>query len=278
MNRKVTISVIISVYNPADYTRLRQAVLSVVRQTFRDWELLLYDDGCGEPAARAIREAAGLDSRIRLIRSGRNRGLAHALNACLRLAEGTYIARMDDDDISRPDRLENQIAFLRAHPRYQWVGSNAELVDAEGAWGLLTVPEEPQKRDFLFNSPYIHPTVLFRKAVLLRYGGYSASPRHRLLEDYELFMRLHADGCRGYNLQEPLLQYWEGRDSYRKRTYRRRVREMRLRAAGFRTLGLHTQAALPYVIKPLLVGALPAPVYRFIRRRHRRSPERSETL
>lgn len=275
MNHRVTVSIIMSAYNPADLMRLRQAVLSVVRQSFRDWELLLYDDGSDDPAARAIREAAGLDGRIRPVRSDRNRGLAHALNACIRLAGGAYVARMDDDDISRPDRLDKQLAFLRTHPRFQWVGSNAQLVDAQGAWGLLAVPEEPQERDFLFNSPYIHPSVLFRKAVLLRHGGYSTAPRHRLLEDYEMFMRLHAAGCRGYNLQEPLLQYWEGRDSYRKRTYGRRVREMRLRAAGFRTLGLPAAAALPYVIKPLLVGALPAPVYRLIRRR-RQGAERSE--
>lgn len=261
------ISVIMGVYNPESIPRFLEAVRSVARQSFRDWELLLYDDGSAAGYAADIERAAGLDERITLLRGGRNRGLAHALNACIQRAGGRYIARMDDDDFSKPERLEKQYRFLETHPQYQWVGSTAELKDAEGIWGLLAVPEIPQAKDFLWNSPYIHPSVLFRKEALVHSGGYNASPAFLQCEDYELFMRLHSAGGRGYNFQQPLLQYWEDGQSYKKRTYRRRIREMRTRYRGFRQLGLLNAGSFPYVLKPLLAGAVPPAVRRRVRRR-----------
>lgn len=267
MKPTVSVTVIMGVFNPPSPKRLLEAVSSIVRQTFRDWELILYDDGSQEKYIPLLRRAARLDKRIRLFRESRNQGLAHALNASIRLAAGEWIARMDDDDISLPDRLEKQVAFLRSHPQYQWVGSNAQLIDRTGVWGLQSMPVRPQARDFLSHSPYIHPSVLFRKKILLENGGYRESKDYRQCEDYELFMRLHQKGYRGYNLQEPLLQYWEDLASYRKRTYSRRMREMRLRYQGFERLGLSRAATLPYVLEPLAVGAVPAPLLRFLRKR-----------
>ena len=273
MENSVKISVVMGVYNPHP-RRLAEAVDSLLQQSFRDWELLLFDDGSTYFSA-AVRRTAEKDPRIRCFRGEQNRGLAYALNRCLALAKGDYIARMDDDDIARADRLGKQYAFLEAHPSYQWVGSNAALFDDGGVWGMLQVPERPRREDFLSNSPYIHPSVLFRKTALVQIGGYSLAPRHRQLEDYELFMRLHRNGLRGYNLQEPLLQYREDAAAYAKRGYRRRIREARLRLEGFRKLGLLRPSTLPYAVKPLAVGALPVPLYQWIRRRNH-LPERRE--
>ena len=180
---------------------------------------------------------------------------------------------MDDDDVSKPDRFQKQLDFLETHSQYQWVGSLAELVDSHGVWGIESVPETPQGRDFLWNSPYIHPSVLFRAGVLLEHGGYD--PSHSVLqcEDYELFMRLHSRGNQGYNLQEPLLQYREGRDSYRKRTYRRRIREMKVRYRGFQDLGILRPGTFFYVMKPLLVGAVPASAHHSIKHWRKKKPQ-----
>lgn len=273
MNDTVSISVIMGVYNPASHRRFFEAVESILRQSRPDWEMLLYDDGSSPPSERLIRRASRLDKRIRYSRGDENRGLAHALNVCIRQAQGRYIARMDDDDLSMPDRLEKQAAFLEAHPSIQWVGSNAELRDEKGVWGFQKMPEKPQTKDFLFNSPYIHPTVMFHRDVLLRHGGYNESSRLYLCEDYELFMRLHRQGERGYNLQEPLLQYWESYESCRKRTFRRRIREMNVRYHGFKELGILEAATMPYVLKPLLMGAIPAPVHHYINKRTKRYEE-----
>lgn len=266
MDNRVRISVAMGVYRPRDFSRLYQAVESLMAQTFPHWELLLYDDGSPSPYSGAIRRAAGLDPRVRYLRGEENRGLAFALNQCLAHSQGEYLARLDDDDACAPRRLEKQLAFLEAHPQYQWVGSNAELMDAGGVWGLQKMPEIPEKRDFLFNSPYLHPTVLFRREALAQAGGYDPSPRYRLCEDYELFFRLHQRGMRGYNLQEPLLRYWEDYASQRRRTYRRRLRELRLRYRGFRQLGILGPGTFCYVLKPLAVGAVPAPVHHTVRR------------
>lgn len=273
MDDSVNISVIMGVHNPRSHKRFFEAVESILRQSRPDWELLIYDDGSTSPSQKLIRRASRLDKRIRYWRSDQNRGLAHALNACIRQAKGRYIARMDDDDLSKPDRLEKQAAFLDTHKQFQWVGSNAELMDEKGVWGFQKMPEMPHTKDFLFNSPYIHPTVLFRREVLLRHSGYNESPRMNLCEDYELFMRLHRQGERGYNLQEPLLQYWENYESYRKRTFRRRIREMKLRYHGFKEMGILEAATMPYVLKPLLAGAIPAPVHHYINRHTKRHEE-----
>ena len=266
MKKQVEISIITGVYNPQPGPLLG-AVQSMIRQSCEDWEWILYDDGSNEEYAVLIRRAAALDGRILVFRNSQNHGLAYALNECLRCADGRYIARMDADDLSAPDRLSKQRRFLDNHPQYQWVGSNAELFDGSGVWGFQKMPEIPQRKDFLFNSPYIHPSVMFRKETLLKNGGYRVSPKYRLCEDYELFMRLHRNGGRGYNLQQPLFRYREDYESQKKRNYRRRVRETSLRYHGFRELGILNRNTFPYVLKPLLVGAVPVPVHHYIRRR-----------
>ena len=260
------ISVIMSVYNPENSISLFQAVKSIQEQTFQEWELILYDDGSREEYARFIREAAALDERILYFRCKENHGLAFALNACICLSHGTYIARMDGDDLSRKDRLENQYEFLECYPQYQWVGSNARLMDGRRFWGIQKMPPIPDKRDFLFCSPYIHPSVMFRKSVLTACGGYSTLPENRQCEDYELFMRLYEKGFRGYNLQEPLLAYREEERSYERRTFARRLREMRLRMQYFKRLELLDLTGFCYGLKPLAAGMVPGSVQHFIRK------------
>ncbi len=277
MDKQVKISVIMGVFNPDGNKNVFRAVESIIQQSFQDWELILYNDGSGEKGSRVIRRAAGMDRRIVYLENHRNNGLAYALNQCIRRSSGEYIARMDDDDISKPERLEKQYTFLEKHPEYQWVGSAAELMDQEGVWGILRMPEIPEKTHFLFNSPYIHPSVMFRREVLIQNQGYCHSREILHCEDYELFMRLHQNGCQGYNIQEPLLRYWEDYHSYKKRTYRRRIREMRLRYTGFRDLGLLRGSTIPYVLKPLLVGAVPPTIHYLINKRSRRRLRNQES-
>jgi len=263
---KVEISVIMGVFNPEDRGQLYQAAMSIINQSFQQWEMIICDDGSGAKYIDTIKMTAELDYRIKYIRSNRNRGLAHALNQGIPVSRGKYIARMDADDISKPYRLKRLYNFLEAHPQYDWVGSNSELFDDDGVWGIGITQEIPAKKDFLEHSPYIHPSVMFRREVLIKMNGYKVSKLTARCEDYELFMRLHKHGYQGYNIQEELIEYRENHNSYVRRKYKYCIREMQVRLKGFRKLGILNIQTSPYVIKPLIVGLLSPRMLGYIKR------------
>lgn len=265
MRRNVKISVLMGVHNPRR-ERLERAVSSVIGQTMEEWELILCDDGSDSSYTEMIRETAETDERIHCIKNEQNRGLAYTLNRCMKQAKGQYFARMDDDDESRPERFRKQYEFLEAYPEYGWVGSGAELFADGKVWGVRSVPEKPEAKDFLCSSPYIHPSVMFRRKTLEKNQGYISAEVTRRCEDYELFMRLHARGCRGYNIQETLLRYRDDADTWRRRLPRYRVNEMKIRYRGFCQLGILKAATVPYVIRPLAGAVVPLALMRYIHR------------
>lgn len=263
------ISVIMGVYNPVRH-KLFQALRSIINQTFENWEIILYDDASCSECQGLIQEAAALDSRIQIVHGDKNKGLAYALNRCIKLAKGNYIARMDDDDACLPTRFEKQLLFLEQNPEYDWVGSNAVLFDGSGIWGETVVPEKPDKNDFLRFSPYIHPSVIFRREVFFRNRGYIVSQVTKRCEDYELFMRLHIRGYKGYNIQENLFLYREDPAAYTKRKMQYRYNEMKIRYRGFKRLGILTPGTLPYVFRPIVGGMIPVGLASYMLRRNKR--------
>lgn len=264
------VSVLLCTKNP-NPTRLHEAILSVCRQQYPRWELILYDDASDNHGQAATQSAASLDARIRLVRGSVSRGLAHALNCAVQSAKGAYLARMDDDDRCAPERFLHQMAFLSAHPEYDWVGSFAKRFDDMGVWGDFTVPITPTAHDFLHNSPFIHPSVMFRAQSLARVGGYNESETCRFCEDYELFLRMAAMGMRGVNLPLPLLFYREDRASYQKRTVKRRFSEAAVRFRGFSALRLPFMKKLLYTAKPLALCLVPRGAQYAVKRRLARS-------
>lgn len=196
-----------SVYNGERF--LVPAIESVLAQTFRDFEFLILDDGSSD-ASRAIGEAyAARDSRIRLI-ARENRGLVASLNQLLTEARAPLVARMDADDICRPERFERQIAFLAGHPDHGVVGSRTIDIDENDTRFHQDLAEHPLTyEEFLAHitsdGPLLaHPTVMYRRQVVLEAGGYHAAFRH--CEDYDLWLRL-AHRTRIANLPERLLLY-----------------------------------------------------------------------
>ncbi len=261
----IEISVIMGVYNQKDRRALEQAVDSILDQTFTAFEFLIYDDGSCMEEAETIRKLAAKDGRIRLLRGEKNQGLANALNACLKAAKGRYLARMDADDISAPERLQTQKKYLDKHPEYAFVGLNAELFDEAGTWGFRQMTEHPGPAEFLKYSPYIHPTVMFRREVLEAAGGYLVTKDTRRCEDYELFMRLYNMGFHGSNMQVNLFSYRENRRNYDKRTMLMRIAEMKIRYHGFRSMGILNGKNMIYVVKPVLLFFLPNGIKKIIR-------------
>lgn len=245
------------VYLPGEDTRdLEAAVGSVLEQTFSDFEFLICDDGSGPQARAALEKAAAGDPRIRLVRGAGAVTLPAKLNRCIREAKGRYLARMDADDLSLPQRFEKQTAFLDGRQDIAFVGCNVNLISDGRVYGERVFPPYPMPMDFRFSMPFIHPALLFRADAMRAVGGYSEEKRAELCEDYDLLLRMYAAGFVGCNLQEKLFSYRVGPQDYRKRKYRHRINEARTRFVRFRELGLLPQA-LPYVVKPLVVGLLP---------------------
>lgn len=251
------LSVIMGVYNQKNKEELYRAVDSVLKQSYSEFEFIIYDDGSEEAEASLLKDLEKCDDRIRVIRGEENKGLAYGLNQCLKASSGKYIARMDADDISKVDRFRTQIDFLEANSRYGWCGCSAELFDSEGFWGKRIMTLEPGIADLLKYSPYIHSSVIFRKNVLEEAGGYLVTRDTQRCEDYELFLRLHAMGYCGYNLQETLFCYQEDRLRYDKRRLKHRISEMKIRYFGFRKLGIVPIKTLGYVVKPVIMMFVP---------------------
>ena len=250
------ISVIMGIFNGAD--TLDEAIDSICKQTFDDWELIICDDGSTDSSIKKLTEWCNRDKRIKLIKNMINKGLAATLNHCLEYSLGDYIARMDDDDISYPERFAEQVKFLDNHPEYAFVSSVVDCFD-----GKLIVrnrfwrKEEPQKKDFLSGTQFVHPATMFRRESLLKIGGYREGRITRRTEDYDLFMRLYAVGFKGYNIQKPLLRYTVNVEGMRKKSlYRYRLDEARVRYWGFKELGLLPKGLI-YVLRPLVVGLIP---------------------
>lgn len=238
---------------------LMRSVWSILGQTFWNLELLICDDGSATDARDWLEKLEGREKRVHLVRPGGCLCLPDKLNACMRIAGGNFFARMDDDDFSHPDRFTKQLAFLEEHLEFAFVGSNVNLCREGRAVGIRTLPMFPTVKDFYMTQPYIHPTLLFRRAALETVGGYSEDRHCKLCEDYDLLLRLYTKGFRGANLQETLLDYTVPATAKGNRTMGHRWNETVTRWRRFRELGV-LPGALPYVVKPLVVGLLPEKV------------------
>lgn len=259
------ISVIMGVYNCKNFAALNRSVDSIISQSYEDWEFLICNDGSDDGlTAKYLDKIKHKDQRIKIISYKENHGLAYALNYALRFAQGKYIARMDDDDISHPNRFDKQVCFLEQNSQYSFVGSNANVFNDTGIWGVLEMPEFPDKSSFFWNIPFIHPTMMFRKKDLLAVGGYSTDDINRRCEDYTLVMDMYSMGYKGYNFQECLLDYFYENGSRKYRPMKDRVAEAKVRFRGYRKNGIFFKG-LPFIIKPLLIGLIPQFIFKKIK-------------
>lgn len=273
---KPAISVIMGVYNQWNEDILREAVSSILNQTFTDFEFIIWDDGSHPSVAKTIQSLSGLDERIKIAGKDKNCGLAYSLNACIGMAQGKYIARMDADDRSLPQRLERQFEFLESHPEYAWCGCNTNLFDQNGIWGIRRMPQVPVLSDYLKFSPYVHPTVMFRAKLFDVNEGYLESEETLRCEDYEIFMRFLECGLQGYNLQEILFCYREDKESYQRRKFGFRVKEAKLRYRNFQKMGILFPLGWLYVLRPIAGGILPSKLISYLKRREGMKVRREE--
>lgn len=193
------ISVIMPAYNAQQY--IAEAIDSILGQTFSDFELIVLNDCSRDATGEIVRSYS--DSRLVYVENEENLGVAGTLNRGLALASGEYIARMDSDDISLPQRFAQQVAFLDANPQVIACGSNAILFgDTQGKTEMPTDDRSIRLRMALTN-PFVHPSMMLRKSALEGIG-YDCTFEGR--EDYRMWMVLSQRG-ELQNLPQPLLQY-----------------------------------------------------------------------
>lgn len=201
-NNQPEVTVLMPVFNASKY--LDEAIVSILNQTFTDFEFLIINDGSTDNSLEIIQQYA--DIRIRVINQ-KNTGVAIALNNGLSLATGTYICRFDADDICEPERIEKQLNFLKHNPEYCIVGSDATYILENGEYlfnykcpGHLH--EEIVNKIYL-HCPFIHSAVMYNKDIVLEAGAYS--PFAHNFEDYLLWVNLAKKG-KMKNLPDPFIK------------------------------------------------------------------------
>lgn len=198
------VSVLMPVYNAERY--VGEAVRSILEQTFSDFEFIVIDDGSTDRSGEQLAELAAGDSRMRLVRRP-NTGYLRALNEGLAYCSGEFVARMDADDVSLPERFERQIDYLRAHPDCLAVGCGMLRIDADGdpicAEPMPTAHEEIVARLLKGLGALPHPGAMIRREAIVAAGGYREA--YYGAEDHDLWLRL-ADRGQLANLPEPLVK------------------------------------------------------------------------
>ena len=182
------VSVILPVYNGAVY--LREAIESILDQSYANFELIIINDGSRDDSERIIKSIP--DARIRYY-CQENQGLPATLNRGIELSRGEFIARQDQDDISFPQRLERQVEFLETHPRCGMLGTWAEIwVNDVRTDRAHRHPADNVTLQYslLFNNPFVHSSVMIRREVFERVGLYCNDRSRQPPEDYELWSRV----------------------------------------------------------------------------------------
>lgn len=204
MKNKPLISVILPIFNSEKY--IEEAIRSILDQTYKKFELILINDGSTDGTKNKLKQIS--DERITLLNNKMNRGLVFSLNKGIKYAKGKYIARMDADDISQPERFEKQVKFLEKNTDYVMVGTGTEIVDVNGdkAGRYLNHPTTNEVLQFklLFGCPFVHSSMMIRADILKELNGYC----NIFPEDYDLWSKI-VSKYKVANLGEILHQYRE---------------------------------------------------------------------
>lgn len=254
-NKKPKVSVIMALYNVQN--ELEKSVQSILSQTYDNIEIIMCDDCSTDETLKIAKKLAKKDKRIILLENTKNLKSGKTRNKCIEKATGKYIAIQDADDYSESTRIEKQVNFLEKNSNYFYVSSSVYRFNEEGIWGEYhSWTDNPQDKDFLWGLPYVHPSTMFRRKALDKINGYRVAKDTTRTEDFDLFLRLHIIGYRGYNLKECLYYYNENIDAYMRRKYRYRIDEAKTRFNAYKKLHLMPIGCI-YALKPLIVGLIP---------------------
>jgi len=198
------VDVVMAVYNGERH--LSAALDGVLAQTFRDFDLIVVDDGSNDRTVSMLGDYAARDARVRVIQSPRNMGLVHTRNACLAACRAPLMAIADADDLFAPERLQKQVDFLDRHPDVGFLGTNATLIDSDGhqigRQQQLPLDDGRIRFELLLGGCFWNTSTIYRTDLVRKAGAYRAG--YDGVEDYDLWSRL-LSLTRAANLPERLV-------------------------------------------------------------------------
>lgn len=261
---KYRISVLMGIYNCG--ATLDEALQSLYDQTFKDFKIILCDDGSSDNTYEVAKAHADAHYNVVLIKNDRNRGLNYTLNHCLEYADTEYCARMDGDDTCDPTRFEKELNFLDTHPEYAIVSAPMHHFDEKGIFKTGTGHGEPKPTDYPKSVPFCHAPCMVRTEAYKAVGGYTVSDKLLRQEDYHLWLKMYEKGYHGYMLDEPLYNMRDDRNALARRNWVSRKNEAYVKYLACKMLKLPPWYYI-YSLKPIILYLLPKRVYRFLHNR-----------
>jgi len=199
------VSILMPSYNAEKY--IEEAITSILNQTFTDFEFIIIDDNSVDSTISIVEKYKKLDDRIVLLRNTENLKMAKALNVGIKVAKGKFLARMDADDWSYPDRIRKQVLYMQKHPEVGILGGSMEIINEKGKKigrrDYSCTDVEIRSKVFRY-SPFSHPLIMLRKSSLDKVGYYNSL--YNPAEDYELYFRL-GEIAKFANLSDALIKY-----------------------------------------------------------------------
>lgn len=274
-------SVLMSVYYKENPEWLDYSIKSMMNQTVKPNEFVLVEDG---PLTKDLDSV--IDNYIKeypkifkIVKIKKNGGLGPALELGIKKCTNEYIARMDSDDYSLPNRIEEQFKVFEMHPELELVGTNVEEFEGtiENVNCHVVLPESHEEI-FKFSKkrcPFRHPSLLYKKEAILRAGNYR---EFYLCEDYDLYVRLLRTGCKCYNIQKPLVYMRIGEDFYKRRggwKYMKTILKFKNEQLknGYFTFFEYLRTTIPHIIVCLLPNSWRDWVYRNLLRKKTKKGE-----
>ena len=264
-NDSTRISVIMGIYNCGP--TLAEALDSLLAQTCQDFKVIMCDDDSRDNTCEIAQSYVDrFPGKFILIKNEKNMGLNFTLNHCLEYADTEYVARMDGDDLSTPERFQTELDFLDSHPQYSIVSTPMHYFDEKGIFRTGTGGYEVSERHFLNGSPFCHAPCMVRTKAYQDVKGYTVETKLLGVEDYHLWFKMYAAGHRGYVLEKPLYKMRDDRNAASRRTFGRYLRVSRVMLRGFDMLQMPAIYRV-FALKPIVTAILPNRIYNLFHRR-----------
>lgn len=261
---KPRITVIMGIYNCAD--TLIEALESLEAQTYKNFKVVLCDDGSKDNTLQIALKWAETHSNYLVIQNDRNMGLNFTLNHCLEYADTEFVARMDGDDRSLPTRFEQELDFLDKHLEYAIVSGPMNYFDEHGIFMRGRGRGAVSKKDFVRGTPFCHAPCMVRSEAYKAVDGYSIDEKLLRVEDYHLWFKMYSKGYKGYMLEEPIYEMRDDRNATIRRNWINRRNEAYVKHIGYKMIGLSWYYQI-FTLEPIIKYLLPTSLYNYLHRK-----------